>query len=91
MSNPPAAAPPLTLGAQIDARALDAAHAERVFLCQHERSWTFRRYRDECLRYAHFLLAARSAERRPAAATWRCCSRITWSCWPSTGAAATRD
>lgn len=57
MSSPAAATPPLTLGALIDARAQDPANADRTFLVQHERSWTFRRYRDECLRYAHFLTA----------------------------------
>lgn len=45
-----------TIGAQIEARALHPDVADRVFLVQHERSWTFRQYRDECVRVAHFLL-----------------------------------
>jgi acyl-CoA synthetase (AMP-forming)/AMP-acid ligase II len=46
---------PLLLGAQIEARAAHPEVAERVFLRQHDRAWTFRRYRDECVRVAHFL------------------------------------
>ncbi len=49
-------APVLTLGATIDARAADPARAARVFLRQHDRSWTFGEYRSECLRMARFLL-----------------------------------
>ncbi len=45
-----------TIGAQIEARALHPDVADRVFLVQHERAWTFRQYRDECVRVAHFLL-----------------------------------
>lgn len=57
MSSPSVPAPPrLTLGALIDARAQDPLTADRVFLRQHERTWTFREYRAECVRYAHFLL-----------------------------------
>jgi fatty-acyl-CoA synthase len=44
------------IGAQIEARAEHPAVADRVFLVQHERQWTFRQYRDECVRVAHFLL-----------------------------------
>jgi fatty-acyl-CoA synthase len=44
------------IGAQIEARALHPAVADRVFLVQHEREWTFRQYRDESVRIAHFLL-----------------------------------
>jgi fatty-acyl-CoA synthase len=46
---------PLLLGAQIEARAAHPDVADRVFLRQHDRAWTFRRYRDECVRVAHFL------------------------------------
>lgn len=45
-----------TIGAQIEARARHADVADRVFLIQHERQWTYRQYRDECVRFAHFLL-----------------------------------
>jgi len=59
-------APP-TVGAQIEARARHRDVGERVFLCQHERSWTYRQYRDESVRLAHFLLGRLGAvdERRP--------------------------
>ncbi len=46
---------PLTLGAQIEARAAHPDVGGRVFLRQHDRTWTFRRYRDECVRLAHLL------------------------------------
>jgi fatty-acyl-CoA synthase len=46
---------PLLLGAQIEARAAHPDVASRVFLRQHDRTWSFRRYRDECVRMAHFL------------------------------------
>ena len=46
---------PLLLGAQIEARATHPDVADRVFLRQHDRAWTFRRYRDECVRVAHLL------------------------------------
>jgi fatty-acyl-CoA synthase len=46
---------PFTLGAQIDARASHPELSERVLLVEQERSWTYRRYRDECVRLAHFL------------------------------------
>jgi len=45
-----------TVGAQIEARAQHPDVGGRVFLCQHERSWTYRQYRDESVRLAHFLL-----------------------------------
>ena len=48
-------AAPLTVGAQIEARAAHPQVGERVFLVQGERSWTYRHYRDECVRAAHFL------------------------------------
>jgi fatty-acyl-CoA synthase len=46
---------PFTLGAQIEARARHAEYADRVLLRQGDRSWTYRQYRDECVRMAHFL------------------------------------
>lgn len=45
----------LTLGAQLEARAEHPELAERPFLLQDEHAWTWRRYRDECARVAHFL------------------------------------
>jgi acyl-CoA synthetase (AMP-forming)/AMP-acid ligase II len=56
-----------TIGAQIEARANHPAVTDRVFLIQHEREWTFRQYRDECVRIAHFLLRRLGPidERRP--------------------------
>jgi fatty-acyl-CoA synthase len=48
-------APP-AIGAQIEARGRHPDVADRVFLVQHERAWTFRQYRDESVRVAHFLL-----------------------------------
>ncbi len=55
------------IGAQIEARASHPAVADRVFLVQHEREWTFRQYRDESVRIAHFLLRRLGPidERRP--------------------------
>jgi fatty-acyl-CoA synthase len=44
------------IGAQIEARARHPEVADRAFLVQHERQWTYRQYRDECVRVAHFLL-----------------------------------
>ena len=59
-------APP-TVGAQIEARASHPDIAERTFLRQHDREWSYRRYRDECVRVAHFLLRRLQPidERRP--------------------------
>jgi fatty-acyl-CoA synthase len=59
-------APP-TVGAQIEARAAHPDVAERTFLIQHERRWSYRRYRDESVRIAHFLLRRLGPvdERRP--------------------------
>ncbi len=45
----------LTVRAQIRARAEHPLAGDRVFLRQHERSWTYRQYRDEATRVAHFL------------------------------------
>ncbi len=47
---------PLQLGAQIEARGLHPEVGSRPFLHHGERTWTYRRYRDECVRLAHFLL-----------------------------------
>ncbi len=57
----------LTLRAQIQARADHPEASERVFLKQHDRSWTFGQFRDESSRVAHFLLRrlGRLDERRP--------------------------
>ena len=38
---------PLTLGAQVDARAQHPELADQVFLMHDDRSWTYRQYRDE--------------------------------------------
>jgi fatty-acyl-CoA synthase len=59
-------APP-TVGAQIEARARHREVGDRVFLCQNDRSWTYRQYRDESVRLAHFLLRRLGPidERRP--------------------------
>lgn len=46
---------PFTLGAQIEARAEHPETADRDFLIQHDRRWTFREYRDHCVRVAHLL------------------------------------
>lgn len=46
---------PLTVGAQIEARAAHPVAADSPFLFEGERVWTYRRYRDECVRIAHFL------------------------------------
>jgi fatty-acyl-CoA synthase len=58
---------PLTVRDQLEARANHPALADRVFLLQHEREWTWRRFRDESVRTAHFLLRrlGRIDERRP--------------------------
>ncbi len=46
---------PLTLGAQLDARAQHAELADRIAIRLGERSWSYRAFRDEAVRYAHFL------------------------------------
>ena len=58
---------PLVVGAQIEARAEHPATAERPFLLHGDRTWTFREYRDECVRVAHLLLRrlGPSDDRRP--------------------------
>ncbi|MCZ6783540.1 MAG: AMP-binding protein [Proteobacteria bacterium] len=55
-SQPPQIVAPFTLGAQIEARAQHSDIADRILLRQGSRSWSYRRYRDECVRTAHFLL-----------------------------------
>ncbi len=59
-------APP-AIGAQIEARARHPEISGRVFLCQGDRAWTYRQYRDECVRLAHFLRGRLGAidEERP--------------------------
>jgi fatty-acyl-CoA synthase len=53
------ALPPLeaayTLGAQIEARGQHPAWGERVLVRHDQRTWTYREYRDQCVRLAHFL------------------------------------
>jgi fatty-acyl-CoA synthase len=46
---------PFTLGAQLDARASDPAIARRTAVRHADRSWTYREFRDEAVRFAHFL------------------------------------
>jgi len=48
---------PLTLGAQVDARAGHAATESLTAVVHGDRSWTYRELRDEAVRFAHFLLA----------------------------------
>jgi acyl-CoA synthetase (AMP-forming)/AMP-acid ligase II len=47
---------PFTLGGQIEARATHPEVADRTFLVQGDRAWSYRQYRDEAVRLAHFLL-----------------------------------
>ena len=47
---------PLTLGAQLEARAAHPEIAERVAVRLGDRAWTYLQFRDEAVRYAHFLL-----------------------------------
>jgi len=46
---------PFTLGAQLEARAQHPEISGRVLLRHDERSWTYGQFRDEGVRYAHFL------------------------------------
>jgi fatty-acyl-CoA synthase len=57
----------LTLPAQIRARAEHPETSDKVFLRQHARSWTYRQFRDESTRVAHFLQGrlGRSDDSRP--------------------------
>jgi fatty-acyl-CoA synthase len=43
------------LGAQLDARAAHSEIGERIAIRQGERAWTYRAFRDESVRVAHFL------------------------------------
>ena len=47
---------PLTLPAQIEARAQHPEVADRIFLLQEDRSWSYREFRDQSVRNAIFLL-----------------------------------
>jgi len=47
--------PPYSLGVQIDARAAHPEVADRPLLLHDDRVWTYKRYRDESVRLAHFL------------------------------------
>ncbi|MCZ6464366.1 MAG: AMP-binding protein [Proteobacteria bacterium] len=46
---------PLILGHQIEARAAHAELADRTFLVQDERRWSYREFRDQAVRTAHLL------------------------------------
>jgi fatty-acyl-CoA synthase len=48
---------PLALGPQIEARAAHPDVAGRVLLRHGDRAWTYRQFRDESVRMAHFLLS----------------------------------
>jgi fatty-acyl-CoA synthase len=58
---------PFTLGAQLDARAAHPELAGRVVVRSDDFCWTYRQFRDEAARYAHFLLRrlGRIDEQRP--------------------------
>jgi fatty-acyl-CoA synthase len=56
VSTAPSFDAPLAIGAQIEARGLHPEVGAKPFLHQHDRTWTYRRYRDESVRLAHFLL-----------------------------------
>ena len=47
---------PLTLGAQIEARAESPKTESKIAMRHGERSWSYRQYRAESVRMAHFLL-----------------------------------
>lgn len=47
---------PFTLGAQIEARARHPELADRPLVRSGDAVWSYRRFRDECLRFAHLLL-----------------------------------
>jgi len=46
---------PAVLGAQIEARAQHPALSDKPFLFEADRQWSYREYRDACVRTAHFL------------------------------------
>ena len=56
MTTAPQIEAPFTLGAQLDARAAHPELAERIAIRSGDVSWSYRRFRDEAVRYAHFLL-----------------------------------
>jgi fatty-acyl-CoA synthase len=64
---PPQIDAPFTFGAQLDARAGHPELADRIAIRHGDRSWTYRRFRDEGVRYAHFLRGRLGPvdERRP--------------------------
>jgi fatty-acyl-CoA synthase len=55
-ASPPTFDAPFTLGAQIEARAVHPEVGGRLVAVQGEREWTYRRFRDEAVRLAHFFL-----------------------------------
>ncbi len=55
MSAHPQIEAPLTLGAQLEARAAHPEAADRIAVRSGARSWTYREFRDESVRYAHLL------------------------------------
>ena len=67
------AAPPLafeagfTVNEQIEARARHPEAADKVVIMHGDRSWTYRQFRDQCVRMSHFLLRRLGAidDRRP--------------------------
>jgi fatty-acyl-CoA synthase len=54
---PPQYDAPLTLGAQLDARANDPAISSLPAVIHGDRSWSYLEFRDEAVRFAHFLIA----------------------------------
>jgi fatty-acyl-CoA synthase len=58
---------PMTVCAQIEARATHPATENKAYLLQGDRSWSYRRYRDESVRHARFLVGRLGAcdEGRP--------------------------
>ncbi len=67
MSSPPQFDAPFTVCAQLEARASHPDVADRVAIRAGDRAWTWRRFRDESVRTAHFLLRRLGPcdERRP--------------------------
>ena len=57
MTSAPQSSVPLILGAQIDARAEHPEIADRQAIRHGDRIWTWRQFRDESVRVAHFLRA----------------------------------
>lgn len=56
MSAPPQLDAPFTLGAQLDARANHPEIAFRTAVRHGDRRWSYREFRDEAVRFAHFLM-----------------------------------